>query len=448
MSDTQRRALLADDFTGALDTGVQFLKEGRRPILFIPDEVSGSPGRDTRDSATFVSSPAAGEEVLLMVDTETRFLDSATAAQTVSAATGALLKAGYEPFFKKIDSTLRGNVGAELEGMIDILEVPALVAPAVPANGRTLVEGVVYVNGLPLTKSESGKDPFTPNRTSKAAEILASQTTRRIKEVPLKLVRRGGEEIARLLEAETAEGREIILFDGSSEAHLRSIAEGVRLFGRPLLLAGASGLAAALATVEADGPGGTAEGRLVGEEILSPGRALIVAGSLMGTTVEQAQRLSREAATVSTLFVDAAGALSAPSEERARLLNSAGAAISEGRHLLLRTTAAPGAATVPKGSGLELAQFVGELSREILESSPLESLILTGGSTALAVVRALGIDRMRIIGEVQTGVPLSKGGSHLLGREYRIVTKAGGFGDSGALLRMVAALDGELPRGT
>jgi uncharacterized protein YgbK (DUF1537 family) len=61
----------------------------------------------------------------------------------------------------------------------------------------------------------------------------------------------------------------------------------------------------------------------------------------------------------------------------------------------------------------------------------------TGGSTALAVVRALEIGPLRIQGEAMDGVPISEGRSTLNGRRYRIITKAGGFGGPDALVRIL-----------
>lgn len=430
----QRRALLADDFTGALDTGVQFLGENRKPLLTIPD---GGPR-----AASFQEDAGEPPE-LLVVDTESRFLEERAAAAAVSTATRELRTAGYSPFFKKIDSTFRGNVGAELDAMLKQLKAPAVaVVPAVPRNGRTLEDGVVYVHGVPLAQSESGRDPFTPNRSSSAREILAGQTGRSINEVSLEAVSRGPEELARRMERALSEGGEILIFDSRTEAHLRSIAEGVRLLGQPLLLAGASGFAAALVAAEA-GPAAQDRERSVGEHLLRPGRGLIVAGSLMETTIVQAERLSSEAPSVATLQIDVREALTSPARERERLLASARRLLSKRSHLLLRTVAdGESAGPVSKGEGLELAEFVGVLSREILREAALDTLILTGGSTALAVAHAVGIDRLRITGEVQSGVPLSEATSRILRREYRIVTKAGGFGGSDALLGMVAALDG------
>lgn len=428
MRTNKRRALLADDFTGALDTGVQFLGEKRKPLLTIPD------GEER--SASLVQTD------LLVVDTESRFLEKSAAAAAVSAATRDLRSAGYLPFFKKIDSTFRGNVGAELDAMLEQLEAAgAAVVPAVPRNGRTLEGGVVYVNGVPLAESESGRDPFTPNMSSSAREILSNQTGRRIEDLSLEDVARGPEVLARRMERALSAGGEILLFDSKTEEDLRTIAEAVALLGRQLLLAGASGLAAALSAAEAGDIEKEQEGS-AGEHVLPPGRALFVAGSLMETTIRQAERLSSETSTLGSLLVDVRAALTAPAKEKERLLVSARRLLSQRRHLLLRTATAPGSAgRVSKREGLELARFVGNLSREILGEVSLDTLILTGGSTALAVVRAVGIEQLRITGEVQSGVPLSEAVARYLGREYRLVTKAGGFGESDALLRMAAALD-------
>jgi len=63
-------------------------------------------------------------------------------------------------------------------------------------------------------------------------------------------------------------------------------------------------------------------------------------------------------------------------------------------------------------------------------------LVLTGGETARAVLSRLGVRALRVMGEVETGVPiLAAEGSGLL-----VVTKAGDFGDRDTLIRCRARL--------
>ncbi|MFW6338815.1 MAG: four-carbon acid sugar kinase family protein [Alkalispirochaetaceae bacterium] len=431
MLKNHRLTLIADDFTGALDTGVQFLTPGRAPRLTIWPEV-------TLPEAVGDSPEERRIQEFLIVDTESRFLEPADAAGRVAAVTRELLEKGYEPFFKKIDSTFRGNVGAELTAMLDLLPYPAVaVVAAVPLNGRTVEGGRVFVNGVPVGESESGRDPFTPNRSSTIREILQTQTTKRIDEITLRDIKRGGETLTRRIERSLREGAELLIFDGKSQSDLATLGTALGALDSPLLLAGTSGLARALVSTEGKEAGGG-----IGT-LGSSGRVLIVVGSLMPTTVTQADRLSKTE-PVATAVIDTKGALSGPESELRRLLELARRGIDMKPHLLLRTSdfgpsQAPfrDAGSVGTSEAVAVAEFVGRLCRELTETQAFDTLVLTGGSTALAVVRALEISSLQVVGEVLDGVPLSVGRSNLTGRRYRIITKAGGFGGPDALAQIV-----------
>ena len=80
-----------------------------------------------------------------------------------------------------------------------------------------------------------------------------------------------------------------------------------------------------------------------------------------------------------------------------------------------------------------LAKVVTGLSKEEV----FDALVLTGGDTAVRVAQRLGAKGVLLQGEIEPGVPVGT----LIGRKpYRVVTKAGGFGDSGTLLKAVQTL--------
>ena len=424
MIGNQRYALLADDFTGALDTGGQFVSPDSEPIL-----------RLYRGGDLFVESagtaggvPAGAGAKFLVIDTESRFLGARDAAGLVGEATRRLMDAGYSRFFKKIDSTFRGNVGAELDAMLAVLEMPAAIAAAVPENGRTVEGGVIYVRGVPLKESESGRDPFTPTRSSSVRDILAGQSRRKVAEIGLETVARSPEEIAGEAEGALSGGAEILVFDGRSADDLRRVAAATALLPQDFLPVGASGFAQALS------------GRPAPPTVSPGGRALVVAGSLMETTIVQARRLAEAGESVGTLNVDVEDALSAPEVSSAGLLQEAAQRLEANDHLLLRTVTGAGQVEVAsKERALEVAAFVGRLCRSILATVEIDSLILTGGGTALAVVEALEIDSLRLVGEAAAGIPLSEAYSPVTGRRYRISTKAGGFGSPEVLLGLIGS---------
>ena len=129
--------IIADDFTGALDTGVQFAAYGAATRVMVKDQVD------------FASCDAQ----VLVVDTETRHLPPEKAYQIVEELTRAACRAGIRYIYKKTDSALRGNIGAELAAVLQASnnrQLPFL--PAFPQNGRTTRDGIHYVDGVPVTK--------------------------------------------------------------------------------------------------------------------------------------------------------------------------------------------------------------------------------------------------------------------------------------------------------
>ena len=139
--------IIADDFTGALDTGVQFAAYGAATRVMVKDQVD------------FASCDAQ----VLVVDTETRHLPPEKAYQIVEELTRAACRAGIRYIYKKTDSALRGNIGAELAAVLQASnnrQLPFL--PAFPQNGRTTRDGIHYVDGVPVTESPFGVDPFGP----------------------------------------------------------------------------------------------------------------------------------------------------------------------------------------------------------------------------------------------------------------------------------------------
>ena len=97
--------VLADDFTGSLDTGVQFAKQSVPTLVSTRIEVLDQ-GVDEEISA-------------VVLDLETRHLSPTEAAVRVRRAVQLAQRKGVESFYKKTDSTLRGNIGSELAALLD-----------------------------------------------------------------------------------------------------------------------------------------------------------------------------------------------------------------------------------------------------------------------------------------------------------------------------------------
>lgn len=375
--------IIADDLTGACDTGCLFAGPG-------PVGVLAAPVLTAADSS--VIAP------VITVDTESRSLPPREAAAAIHAAARRLserLASGR--VFKKIDSTLRGAAGVELTALLEHGPpfTGALVCPAFPAQRRVVRHGRLLVDSVPVHESAIARDPAFRGATSDVASLLAGGAP----VVPLGLddVRAGAEKVAHLLEHHRGA---LVAADAETDADLATLAEAALLApGR--LIAGSAGLGRALS-------------RALGCEApavaLPPGRArLVVVGSLHPAS--RAQLDAVLAAGVPLVTADARGhGDPAP----------AVAALAAGRGALVASASTP-------ADREAVARHLAAAAARILEHAAPDLVAVTGGDTAYALIRALRPRRFDLAGAPADGLAL---GRLVLedSRSLSLLTKAGGFG--------------------
>lgn len=214
--------VLADDFTGALDTGVQFAQQSI-PTL-VSTKIQQLKRGVTKDFPVFV------------LDTESRHVSPSESRIKVIEAVGLALQKEVRSFYKKTDSTLRGNIGSELSALLEAAGSSLLAfVPAYPKNGRTTIGGRQYVDGVPVNLSIYSRDPQNPVCSSYVPDIIAAQTP-----VPVHVVE-GSKSM--LFEEPKAGGRRIIVFDARTDEDLSSIANLLKRRGLLRVTAGCAGFA-------------------------------------------------------------------------------------------------------------------------------------------------------------------------------------------------------------
>jgi D-threonate/D-erythronate kinase len=380
-------AIIADDLTGAADAGVQFVRAGYRAAVVFHGEAA--PTADI-DAVSF--------------DTDSRNMPAGFAAKHVVDVARAVR--GAPVVYKKLDSTLRGNVSAELAAALGASgRKRVIVAPTFPEAGRTTVGGSQLVRGVAVDETEMRDDPQTPVREAHVPTLLADAFS--------SLGTLGAGDVAdhervRLV----LEENECVVADAESDADLEELVRAVPDPAR-VLWAGSAGLAYALGSVY---PGPRAGD--VGERRAPARPVLVVVGSLSGVAREQVRRLVEEYGDVSV----EAGGDDAVAAARGAL--SGGTCVVHSPE----EQYASGEAVVRT-----LAGVVGRLSEERL----FGGLIMTGGATAVGVARRLGAAGIELEGEVEAGVPV---GALIGPNPYPVVTKAGGFGGPDTLVGAVQAL--------
>lgn len=395
-----RQVIIADDLTGALDSAAAWRPHTRVTVLL---------DLNALDTA---------EAEVIAFDTNTRHGTSKAAAAIVTEHTTQALRLSAS-IYKKIDSTLRGNTAVEIAAAFQAFArgestASVLIAPAFPDTGRTVVDGVVRVDGQPLANGHGDL----------RKRLLAAGM--RVVLIDLKTVRRGAAAIKAAYEAHIAHRAEAVVLDAEIEADLDNIHDALNLLEPPVLPVGSAGLLRAAAR------------RNASEDVVrhvtdrrADGHTLIVLGSYSERA--RAQRTRLQASRIPMV------ALRAPfgDDEQQMAACELSRHLADNDALLCPDPATP----VERSHAPMVAMALASTTRRILagQRPPAQpsGLILTGGETARAVLTAAAVDRLTVQGEIEPGVVQSS--TDRLGG-LTIVTKAGAFGDAETLERARRAL--------
>lgn len=386
-------AIVADDLTGAADTTAPFAKAGLAVRLSLEPEATIEPGVE-----------------VLAVSTDSRAVAAEVAAARVGEVTRRLRDHGADQIYKKIDSTLRGNVGVETLAVLDAMDddAIALVCPAFPPTGRTVFGGRLLVDGVPVDRTSVGRDPVTPVTSSAVAACFPGID---VDHVDVDLVGRGTDAVA---DALAATRRRVVVADAVTVQDLQALAEAAATVEREVVLVGSAGLAGPAAALRVqEAVGGKA-----------PPPTLVVVGSLHDRAHTQLEALR---ATATVVQPDLATIEDADVwEQQALEVHARG-----DREIVL-------VSPQERGDPARVAARLGEVAVEVA-SDGVSGVVVTGGDIARAVLAASDGDGLDVIDEVAPGVPLGRiAGGRLAGTA--IVTKAGGFGDDLVLRNAVDAI--------
>lgn len=409
--------IVADDFTGSNDTGVQLAKFGYLSVTLT--EKSGIEKYEDLVDA-------------LVIDTESRVLPPFKAYEILKQVSSIISRYQDAVVYKKIDSTLRGNIGVELKALREVLKPEITVfAPAFPKNGRTTRNGIHYLKGVPVDKTELARDPRNPVATSDVQKLLEESLG-----VQVRLKRL--EEIRENLKGSLLEdlGKwDVFAFDAETEEDLLKIAEAVLYLEKKVLWVGSAGLAEALMACL--------------EKRKREDGVLVVAGSVSQVTRRQVIRASEES-HVALIKVDVKKALTDPHNELRRVFTRAVEMLKDSKDVIivsaLEEKDVTDALEVGKSLGFSsadtseaLARFLGDAVHEVVKRRRPAGMVLTGGDTAIHVVKRLAATGCRINSELEPGIPelVLIGGT---ADGVKVVTKAGAFGNDESIVKAVKFL--------
>ena len=375
-------AILADDFTSVTDCTIPFAGRGLSTAALLE-----------------VPQGAFPPVQVLGLNTDSRALLPQDAYRRNLQAAQRLREGGYQRVYKSVDSTLRGNLGAELDGVLDGLgKAVALIAPAFPHYGRTTIGGVHYLNGARLG---------------------------------LESIRAPHAQFAEAVGALHAQGVGLIVLDAETEGDLEQIARHAALM-EPCLVVGSTGLSRHLPEQwclkkQAENTSHPTTQKPI----------IVAAASVSPITSGQVAALVEEGGAERCLVSPDEAALG----NLASLLNRGEAVLHRGVDLVLQVDASPQARERSQRAAREAGLSSNQMGERIvaalsalvekwISQGLTEGVVLTGGDMAQALLQRCNSPGISLYGEVEPGIPAG----WLMGR-YRClaVTKAGAFGTPRAL---------------
>lgn len=420
MINSNTTCIIADDLTGANDTALQFYLKGANCQILLED-TSSEPLN------------MKGTQVWA-ISTETRNLDADLAVHKVVDATNRfkeMICADY--YFKKIDSTLRGNIAVEVLAVLETLGMDvAIMVPAFPQEGRVTIGGYHLLKGVPIERTEMARDPHSPIFESHIPTLMAYQLGEEradlIGAVELKTVMKGAGPIIKSLKELIESGKKIIVMDAVSTVDIEQIILAMSKLEYNILPVGAAALAHELCEYwYAD-----SELQHINKTIpVLP--KLIVSGSATNITAKQIEKLEQsDEFDDNTLFVklDLKTIVGGVQEELVtRVVQNLGANNIVVVHTsdLLKdfdgfSEDSLNAELTKSGLANAITEFLAELTRRVLEVKDA-ILISLGGETSYKCCRAIGASQLQLIDEVAPAIALC-----LDHEAHWIVTKSGNLG--------------------
>ncbi len=398
---------VGDDFTGSSDAASFIANEGIPTLLF-----NGTPAKDLTGYG----------ETACVIALKTRTEQTQKAVADTLEAFEWLTKNGAEQLFIKycstFDSTRGGNIGPVVDAVMQTYGIHyTILCPALPVNGRTVVNGHLYVNGVPLHQSHMKDHPLTPMWDSDIAKLMEPQGKYPCLNINTQMLKQSREEILRIVEDFGKNKQHFYVVPDYSESwHAQKI---VDVFGELKLLTGGSGLMTELSRRFTQNKSGTEK-----QPTSSMGRAIVLAGSCSLATLEQVEDFIQKGGAsiqmdpfalmngtqtkeqiweaIASSTDDAVMVYSSDSPENVKKAQQAGiAAVSE---LLEQTTAYLAKCAVANG---------------------FSRIIVAGGETSGAVTKMLGFDAYQIGESIAPGVPVM---IPLERQSIRLVLKSGNFG--------------------
>lgn len=406
--------VVADDLTGANDTSVTFAQAGFATVLALaPDTLPEALG---------------AEAEVFAVSTDCRPLPDKAASETARVIVEAHAK-GIDRLYLKIDSTMRGSVAEQINGALHAWRnthphAQAIICPAYPAMGRTIENGRLLVNGIPVNDTPSGKDAICPVPSAQMAELLPNAVV-----MPC-------QEAAALADAIRQSGAAQVVVDAKSDDDLAHIAKALAILGHAAIPVGSAGLAHAIVKTL---PPAQAQNLVDPLPLHAP--ALLLVTSIHDTSQQQIDTyIGSPAGADAIVFSPHPAQLLAPGSLPALTAQLQALLVSGDGTMIIRANPA----RIASGSAAEtlakhFAQKLATLGKHCLQKRRFGALVMFGGDGSAALLDALNVKALQVLRPVAEGVPLAtvRGGAY---DGLVVITKSGGFGNPDLLSQIMEKL--------
>lgn len=413
--------ILADDFTGALDTGVQFSGKGIRTQVVV--------------SGHWVEPDSDCD--VIVIDVETRHVPKEKAYEIVNDVCQRAVKYGIRCFYKKTDSALRGNVGSELQAAADAVFGKNIVfVPAFPAMRRITVDGVHYIDGIPVKESVFGQDPFEPVMYDRVDELLRATGYRGgvigVSKAERKLQtaedwKTQASEERRQKAAEAAK-QQLFLYDAETDADLDEIAEAVSKKSDIPILAGCAGFAAKLPEllklpVKKSG------------DVKLKENLVFLCGSV--NPITKSQIVYGEKMGIPRIHLKPEEKLEISYWDQPEGLGKIRQLAKDGmQHIIIDSNDEEGhndtmEYAAKKGYSIEdvrvrISETLGYLLKKLIDAGLEGTYLITGGDTLIGFMKAIGVSELEPVNEIRPGCVLTS--LNYQDKKHYVITKSGGFG--------------------
>ncbi|WP_394548646.1 four-carbon acid sugar kinase family protein [Priestia aryabhattai] len=422
-------SVISDDLTGASDCGGQLVRYGLDVSVVLTDDNSN-----------------LNKKEAFIFNTDSRAVSGKEAYERVKNVCERIQSETFDVIYKKIDSTMRGNIGQEINAVYDVFQPDfVFIAPAFPEAGRQVINGVHFLNQKRLDETEVANDPKTPVKDSLIARLVKNQAQKEVGHLSYKDLHAGYEFIFKKLKAYKNQNISYITVDSIHESDLKCLVETIKKTEFSVVWSGSSGLINYLPQAYGLQPSTKKVSFLRNDQPV-----LFVIGSVSKVGRNQLNQLLLYSDTISVEMNPSKIILDGGSRQKEidQVIKRALTFLKTGKSIaLFSSEEVKETQEIGKKQGysaIEISDYIsmamGEVAVDLINQCNITNLFLTGGDTAQQVLSQLQVHRLHLIDEVEPGIPLGKLDYK---REIFAVTKAGSFGTDVAMLKAKSKLQGK-----